>query len=185
MNWDFFHHCAASNYWALLTPEILLILAAIFILALEWLIPADRIDALAKRCACMSFFGVAGMIIWFWWIQAFFRDSLPQSLVVDLPNQFLAFSGSIFHTSHTPFLRIFFLLAGWLTLHLVDPYFKRKNFSGKAFYPLLLWVTASFMLLIQCYHFLTFFIVLESATIGLYILINDTPTEYVLGVKFL
>lgn len=188
MNWDFFHHCAASNYWALLTPEILLILAAIFILALEWLIPADRIDALAKRCACMSFFGVAGMIIWFWWIQAFFRDSLPQSLVVDLPNQFLAFSGSIFHTSHTPFLRIFFLLAGWLTLHLVDPYFKRKNFSGKAFYPLLLWVTASFMLLIQCYHFLTFFIVLESATIGLYILIayqKDSTFSLEASLKYL
>lgn len=188
MNWEFFHQCALNNYWAVLTPEILLILAAIFILAFEWLVPEDRIDALAKRCACMSFLGVAGMVIWFWWIQSFFQNSLPEGFIVDLPNQYLAFSGSILHTSHTPLLRVFFLLAGWLTLHLVDPYLKRNHFSAKAFYPLVLWVTASFMVLVQCYHFLTFFIVLESATVGLYILIaykKDSTFSLEAALKYL
>jgi NADH-quinone oxidoreductase subunit N len=188
MNWDFFQQCALDNRWAALMPEILLIVSAALLLMFSCFLPERQLEGLARRATAMTFLVVAAMIGWFWWVQDLVQAAWPTLSWGHMPQSFVTFSGSVFHTHYTPFLRMFFLAAGWLTVFLVGPSAHQKGFSKATFYPLSLWVIASFMLLVQAHHFLTFFLALESATVALYILIayrKDSTLSLEAALKYL
>lgn len=85
-------------------------------------------------------------------------------------------------------VRLVFLLSALLTSFLANRFFSARGASVADYHHVLLVVTAAFLLLVQSNHFVTFFVSLETAAVGLYILVgflrrSDASLEA--GVKYL
>ena len=156
---SYFQLCAADNSWAMLAPEILLGLTAILLLSVEWFFPKP----LVLRAIRLFTFLTLGVLFALLCYKCCFMEGI---------GRWIGFSGLILQTGYTDLFRLFFLLSGFLTAHLATRYFAvNTRLNGRVFYPMLLWVVAGFMALVQTHHFASFFVILEFVTVGLYILI--------------
>ena len=85
-------------------------------------------------------------------------------------------------------VRLVFLFSALLTSFVADRFLRDRGAAVADYHHVLLVVTAAFMLLVQSNHFVTFFLALETAAVGLYILVgylrkSDASLEA--GVKYL
>jgi NADH-quinone oxidoreductase subunit N len=84
--------------------------------------------------------------------------------------------------------RITFLLSALLTSFLAGRFFKERPAPIADYHHVLLVVTAAFMLLAQSNHFVTLFVSLETAAVGLYVLVGylrRSQASLEAGVKYL
>ncbi len=155
----YFQLCAQDNIWAMIAPEMVLACMGLLLLGLEFFLPKQAVLPMLRLLT----FGVLGFLLAFITYKYCFIPSVGRSF---------GFSGLILQTGYTDVFRLFFLLNGILTAHLATRYFEANpDLNPRAFYPLLLWVVAAFMLLVQTQHFAAFFVMLEAVTVGFYLLI--------------
>jgi NADH-quinone oxidoreductase subunit N len=85
-------------------------------------------------------------------------------------------------------IRLTFLLSALLTSFLAGRFFKERPAPIADYHHVLLVVTAAFMLLAQSNHFVTLFVSLETAAVGLYVLVGylrRSQASLEAGVKYL
>ena len=85
-------------------------------------------------------------------------------------------------------IRVTFLLSALLTSFLAVRFFKERPAPIADYHHVLLVVTAAFMLLAQSNHFVTLFVSLETAAVGLYVLVGylrRSQASLEAGVKYL
>jgi NADH-quinone oxidoreductase subunit N len=85
-------------------------------------------------------------------------------------------------------VRLVFLLSALLTSFLAERFLRERDAAVADYHHVLLVVTAAFMLLAQSNHFVTFFVSLETAAVGLYVLVGylrRSPASLEAGVKYL
>lgn len=154
---SYFQWCAFENHWIALAPEILLSLVGLFLLAIQC-------------CSCKPQLMSRWLVCGTFWVLLFGVGYHAYGMPPE--GRRLLFSGLILQTPYTDIFRLFFLLSGLLTVGLAHRYFKNmSDLCGGAFYPLVLFTTAGFMVLVQTHHFAAFFVLLEVVTVGFYILI--------------
>ena len=98
------------------------------------------------------------------------------------------FNGLLATTSFTPEWRMLFLICALLTSLIGSRFFQAREADEAEFHHLLLLVTVALMVLAQAAHVTTFFVALETATVGLYILIGflrKSSASLEAGVKYL
>lgn len=85
-------------------------------------------------------------------------------------------------------VRAVFLLSTLLTSFLAGNFLRERDAAVADYHHVLLVVTAAFMLLAQSNHFVTFFLALETAAVGLYVLVGylrRSAASLEAGVKYL
>ena len=85
-------------------------------------------------------------------------------------------------------VRLIFLLSALLTSFLAEGFLRDRDAAVADYHHVLLVVTAAFMLLAQSNHFVTFFLALETAAVGLYVLVGylrRSEASLEAGVKYL
>lgn len=85
-------------------------------------------------------------------------------------------------------VRMVFLLSALLTSFLAEDFLRARDAAVADYHHVLLVVTAAFMLLAQSNHFVTFFLSLETAAVGLYVLVGylrRSEASLEAGVKYL
>jgi len=85
-------------------------------------------------------------------------------------------------------VRLVFLLSALLTSYLAEDFLRARGAAVADYHHVLLVVTAAFMLLVQSNHFVTFFLALETAAVGLYVLVGylrRSEASLEAGVKYL
>ena len=85
-------------------------------------------------------------------------------------------------------MRLVFLLSALLTSFLAERFLRERDAAVADYHHVLLVVTAAFMLLVQSNHFVTFFLALETAAVGLYVLVGylrRSEASLEAGVKYL
>lgn len=98
------------------------------------------------------------------------------------------FAGMIRQNLPTEGVRIVFLLSALLTSFLAAGFLRQRDAAVADYHHVLLVVTAAFMLLAQSNHFVTFFLALETAAVGLYVLVGylrRSEASLEAGVKYL
>jgi NADH-quinone oxidoreductase subunit N len=160
---------ADASDWASILPEILL--AGLALIALlqglvlpargRWLIP------LVARVGLV----LAGFL-------AFQQDGLlgPR------------FGGLLLQDEVTSSWRQVFLLCALLTSLIGSRFFRQRGADEAEFHHILLLITAALMLLAQSAHVVTFFVALETATVGLYVLcgfLRRSAASLESGVRYL
>lgn len=98
------------------------------------------------------------------------------------------FNGLIATGSFTPEWRMLFLICALLTSLIGTRFFQAREVDEAEFHHLLLLVTVALMVLSQAAHVTSFFVALETATVGLYILIGflrKSSASLEAGVKYL
>jgi NADH-quinone oxidoreductase subunit N len=103
-------------------------------------------------------------------------------------NDIEAFAGLL--RQNLPFggVRLIFLLSALLTSFLAEGFLRDRDAAVADYHHVLLVVTAAFMLLAQSNHFVTFFLSLETAAVGLYVLVGylrRSEASLEAGVKYL
>lgn len=145
-----------SHHWLWLAPEILLVVLALALLAVDLFLP--RADRWLLRIAI----GAQG---------ALFAALLGLQITGQLPVSDLAgFAGAIQPSETGNLMRIFFVGASTLVSFIGYLYLSRHPLAKAEYYHLVMIVTAAMMVLVQSTHFVTFFVALETVTIGFYIL---------------
>ncbi|TVR54221.1 MAG: NADH-quinone oxidoreductase subunit N [Puniceicoccaceae bacterium] len=166
-------HLAATNQWSAIYPELFLGLLAIGLLLAELVLPSSM-HRLIPRAAIWA------QVLLFFWI-----------LLVDFNNAFVGtvtFGGMLAHSPLGQGLRLFFLLTSILVSWLALIVLERRGYPRVEFFHIQLVVTGAFMLLAQSSHFAMLFVSLETATIGLYVLVayfRDRPLSLEAGLKYL
>lgn len=99
-----------------------------------------------------------------------------------------AFAGLL--RQNLPFagVRMVFLLSALLTSFLAEGFLRDRDAAVADYHHVLLVVTAAFMVLVQSNHFVTFFLALETAAVGLYVLVGylrRSEASLEAGVKYL
>jgi NADH-quinone oxidoreductase subunit N len=157
--------------WLAILPEILVAALALFALvqalvlppAGRWLIPVvARVGLL-----------LAGLLAF----QAGDRAALGP-----------AFGGLLLQDGSTLLWRLLFLLCALLTSLVGARFFRQRGADDAEFHHLLLLVTAALMILAQSSHVVTFFVALETATVGLYVLcgfLRRSAASLEAGVRYL
>jgi len=98
------------------------------------------------------------------------------------------FAGLLQVTDLTMGFRLTFLISALLTSFLATRFLTERDAVIADYHHVLLVVTAAFMLLIQSHHFVTLFVSLETAAVGLYILVGylrRSEASLEAGVKYL
>ena len=98
------------------------------------------------------------------------------------------FAGLLQVTDLTMGFRLCFLICALLTSFLATRFLAERDAVIADYHHVLLVVTAAFMLLIQSHHFVTLFVSLETAAVGLYILVGylrRSEASLEAGVKYL
>jgi NADH-quinone oxidoreductase subunit N len=98
------------------------------------------------------------------------------------------FAGLLQISDVTVGFRITFLLCAFLTSLLATPFLQERKATITDYHHVLLVITAAFMLLAQSNHFVTLFVSLETAAVGLYILVGYlrlSGASLEAGVKYL
>ncbi|MSS98989.1 MAG: NADH-quinone oxidoreductase subunit N [Opitutia bacterium] len=99
-----------------------------------------------------------------------------------------SFAGLLRQNLPTDGVRLVFLLSALLTSFLAEGFLRDRDAAIADYHHVLLVVTAAFMLLAQANHFVTFFLSLETAAVGLYVLVGylrRSEASLEAGVKFL
>ena len=102
---------------------------------------------------------------------------------------FKPFAG-LFHLGHFAQFgpRLVFLLSALLTSFVGEKFLRQRQLSVPDYHHVLLIVTAAFMLLAGTNHFVSFFVCLETAAVGLYVLVGylrRSSASLEAGVKYL
>lgn len=98
------------------------------------------------------------------------------------------FGGLLLQDESTHLWRQLFLLCALLTSLVGGRFFRQRGADEAEFHHLLLLVTASLMVLAQSCHVVTFFVALETATVGLYVLcglLRRSAASLEAGVRYL
>jgi len=104
------------------------------------------------------------------------------------PADVESFAGLLRQNLPTAGVRIVFLLSALLTSFLAERFLRDRDAAVADYHHVLLVVTAAFMLLAQSNHFVTFFLSLETAAVGLYVLVGylrRSEASLEAGVKYL
>lgn len=163
-----------TSDWTAILPELGVAGLSLFALLqalviperLRWLIPATARAGLLL-VAVMALTPEAA------WTQA-----------VDAP----LFGGLLRHNLPMPWVRVVFLSSAFLTSVLAGRFLTARGAGLADYHHVLLVVTAAFMLLVQSDHFVPFFVSLETAAVGLYVLVGylrRSEASLEAGVKFL
>ena len=163
---------AADNPWSQLLPEISLVVLALALLMYDLFLKGERnysgtiaivgqvLILLMMSCGCPCFNGQHG----------------------------ITFGGLLETSPLGDFGRFFFLGCSILTSILACTYLKRRPLARSEFHHLTMVIAAAFMVLVQSHHFVLFFVALETATIGFYVLVSycrHNPLSLEAGLKFL
>lgn len=113
---------------------------------------------------------------------------LPTTAPWILTSETESFAGLL--RQNLPFMgvRLVFLLSALFTSCLANRFLAARGASVADYHHVLLVVTAAFMLLVQANHFVPFFLSLETAAVGLYILVGylrRSEASLEAGVKYL
>jgi NADH-quinone oxidoreductase subunit N len=166
---------SATNQWNAILPEIYLGCLAIILLFADLLRPESR-----KLTARLAFWGQAlllAVLLWRWW-------AVPAA--GGEPR--IVFAGMLAQTRLGDLMRIFFVGVSLVVSHLGAIHLERRPLAKVEFQHILLVLTAGFMLLVQSNHFIGFFVVLETITIGFYILTayaRNSSASLEAGLKYL
>ena len=104
------------------------------------------------------------------------------------PSDVESFAGLLRQNLPTDGVRAVFLLSALLTSFLAERFLRERDAAVADYHHVLLVVTAAFMLLVQSNHFVTFFLALETAAVGLYVLVGylrRSEASLEAGVKYL
>ena len=104
------------------------------------------------------------------------------------PTDVASFAGLLRQNLPTDGVRMVFLLSALLTSFLAEGFLRERDAAVADYHHVLLVVTAAFMLLVQSNHFVTFFLSLETAAVGLYVLVGylrRSEASLEAGVKYL
>ncbi len=104
------------------------------------------------------------------------------------PADVASFAGLLRQNLPTDGVRMVFLLSALLTSFLAEKFLRDRDAAVADYHHVLLVVTAAFMLLAQANHFVTFFLALETAAVGLYVLVGylrRSEASLEAGVKYL
>ena len=173
--------------WQALTPELGTAGLAVLILALELLLPAN-LKYILPRVALWGLTALAAGIL-----PATILSAIGTSDAAGIPRTL--FSGMISQTPPggrsalpTDWLRLFFLVAAFLTVALGTGWLRRNKQPVAEFLFLVLTTTAALMLLVQSNHFVMFYVTLELATTGTCILTafkRESGASLEAGMKYL
>jgi NADH-quinone oxidoreductase subunit N len=174
METEILQQIAASNRWSALLPEIILGCFAVIILFIDLLLPRGRrylssLSILAQAAAALVL------------LPGLFAGSAREGADV-------LFAGLLAQETSSDWMRLFFLGASIVVTHLGAVFLNRQNLPRVEFHHLILVVTGAFMLLVQSHHFISLFVVLETVTIGFYILVafkRDSRLSLEAGLKYL
>ena len=104
------------------------------------------------------------------------------------PAEISSFAGLLRQNLPTDGVRMVFLLSALLTSFLAERFLRDRDAAVADYHHVLLVVTAAFMLLAQSDHFVSFFLCLETAAVGLYVLVGylrRSEASLEAGVKYL
>jgi NADH-quinone oxidoreductase subunit N len=104
------------------------------------------------------------------------------------PTDIASFAELLRQNLPTDGVRMVFLLSALLTSFLAEGFLRERDAAVADYHHVLLVVTAAFMLLVQSNHFVTFFLALETAAVGLYVLVGylrRSEASLEAGVKYL
>jgi NADH-quinone oxidoreductase subunit N len=104
------------------------------------------------------------------------------------PSDVASFAGLLRQNLPTDGVRAVFLLSALLTSFVAERFLQERDAAVADYHHVLLVVTAAFMLLAQSNHFVTFFLSLETAAVGLYVLVGylrRSEASLEAGVKYL
>jgi NADH-quinone oxidoreductase subunit N len=155
--------------WLALLPEIVVAALGVFALAQALLLPA------------------AGR----WLIPAVARIGLVLAALLALASpepEGSRFGGLLLQDASTQTWRHLFLLCALLTSLVGARFFRTRGADEAEFHHILLLVTAALMVLAQASHVVTFFVALETATVGLYVLcgfLRRSAASLEAGVRYL
>ncbi|NDV62425.1 NADH-quinone oxidoreductase subunit N [Puniceicoccales bacterium CK1056] len=164
----------STNQWGALLPEIILGCFAVLILFVDLLAPRTR-----PHLSSLSILAqlIAGAVLILGMQANASRDGAE-----------VLFAGLIAQESTADWMRLFFLLSSIIITHLGSVFLKKQKLAHVEFYHLVLIVSAAFMLLVQTHHFISLFVVLETLTVGFYILVaykRDSRLSLEAGLKYL
>lgn len=154
--------------WSAILPEILVAGLGLVALLQALVLPASGrwlIPAVARA-------GLLGVLL----------------LLASAPAHGPVFNGLLSSDGQAPQWRMLFVTCALLTSLVGSRFFKSRGADEAEFHHLLLLVTAALMTLAQAAHVTTFFVALETATIGMVILVGflrRSPASLEAGVKYL
>lgn len=161
MNLELAKQAAENNLWSAIFPELMLGCIALLLLVLEIVLPKKQHSYIPD----IAMAGLLGTLI------GLFLNW--KSSILDIET----FNGLILHSASGQTMRAFFLLSALLVCVLARITLARQPMPKVEFFHILLVVTAAMMLLAQSNHFVMLFVVLETLTIGLYILVSYHRTS--------
>ncbi|MDE3084774.1 MAG: NADH-quinone oxidoreductase subunit N [Verrucomicrobiota bacterium] len=172
MNVELLQQIAASNQWAAIFPELMLVGTALALLVLEILLPKKQHDLIPTVAILAQLAIAAGLAVNF---HTAFLDQTT-------------FGGLLRHSETGQFMRMFFLVSSVLVSVLATVSLAKQSMPRVEFFHIMLVVTAALMLLVQAANFVMFFVALETVTIGFYILVSyfrANPRSLEAGLKYL
>ena len=173
---------AQSNAWWLIWPEITLGVLALGLLVATMVRPQWT----ASRFFALAFGGqllVVGGFIFLW-----YSASAPSPEAIEVGSKTMGFGDLLVQSSREQWMRCFFLLSVLPVSWLSAVYLKKQLLPAAEFYAIACVVTAALMLLVQSQHFVLFFVALETAAVGFYVLVSycrKSALSLEAGLKYL
>jgi NADH-quinone oxidoreductase subunit N len=162
--------------WRAILPEIVVAALGLFALLQALVLPAGGrwlIPTVARVGLVLAI-----VLTWSEPISATYRNG----------EVVLPFAGLIAQGEALPYWRLLFLGCALLTSLIASRFIRQHAGDDAEYHHVLLLVTASLMVLAQSSHVVTFFVALETATVGLYILVGflrKSTASLEAGVKYL
>ncbi len=179
MDIETLQNIASTNEWLRLWPEMTLAVSALVLLLLDVLIPA-RLNQWVVRTGVIINVGLLGCLLADLWVHLAGDSSLyPVGTY---------FGGLIQIGGDAAWYRPFFVLANLMMFWIAGIYFRKQQLVRTEFYAVANIVTAAMMLLTLSNHFVTFFVALETITIGFYVLVaysRRSNFSLEAGIKYL
>ncbi|MCH6255650.1 NADH-quinone oxidoreductase subunit N [Puniceicoccaceae bacterium K14] len=172
MSTELLQQIAETNRWGAIYPELALGILALALLALEAVLPKFA-HGLIPRIS------ILGQSILLGYILLFDRSGCCSGE---------AFGGMLSFDGTGQAFRILFLATSIFVSYLAMVSLEKREFPRIEYCHILLVVSGALMLLAQSNHFVMFFVALETATVGFYVLVSYYRTSYLsleAGLKYL
>ncbi|MDP4879877.1 MAG: NADH-quinone oxidoreductase subunit N, partial [Opitutales bacterium] len=170
---EFLRGYTANNQWAIIMPEIMLAVLALGLLGAEMVLP-KKSHGLIPRLAL--------------WGQLFVLVvAMTAGSYIGFESKSY-FSGMIYQTDITQFMRGFFLVCSILVCYLGHIYLSKQQLPKTEFYHLVIIISAAMMLLVQSSNFVMLFVALETVTVAFYVLVaycRSSSLSLEAGLKYL